>query len=89
MNGYADEFKYKEQTMRNTIRQIDRDIPKVLFSDVIPGEMFRYPKSSRDDNIYMRTDSTNSCVLLASGAHYVNTDATREVDRVSAIQISR
>lgn len=83
-----DEF-YAEQTMRNTIRQIDKDIPKVIFADINTGEMFRYPKSSKDDNIYMRTDHTTSCVLLSTGSHYTGTDANREVARVSAIQISR
>ncbi|SRR6266403_1065821 len=84
-----------EQKMRNKITILDPSYPKLTFDDLEQGEMFRYPKSSNgDDAVYMKvnpslTTSSTAAVYLVTGQLYITFDRTKEVQRVSLIQLSR
>lgn len=75
--------------MRNTIAVIDRYIPKTTIQDLSAGQMFRYPKSTSDSNIYMRVDSLSGAVLLATGAYFSNMKLDAEIEVIDAISIIR
>lgn len=79
--------------MRNTIKVLDKDIPKVTVRSLEPGQMYRYPKKTNDQNVYMKTtekgDQSITVILLASGAVYPVWNLDLEVEVVDAIQISR
>ena len=81
--------------MRNKITILDPSYPKLTFDDLEQGEMFRYPKSGNEDGaVYMKvnpslTSTDAACVYLISGQVYTSFDRTKEIQRVSLIQLSR
>lgn len=79
--------------MRNTIRVIDKNIPKVTIRSLDTGQMYRYPQNTTDQNIYMKTTEDGSqsvtSVLLASGAVYPVWNLDLEVEVIDALTIQR
>lgn len=78
--------------MRNLIKIIDKDVPKVTVSDLEVGQMFRYPKKTNDQNVYMVTFHNplgRAVVLLATGMIYSDFTQTSEIEVVDAISIQR
>lgn len=80
--------------MRNLVKVINKDVPKLTVSSLKAGQMFRYPNNSKD-NIYMvlgrHGDDTpyGGVVHLATGATYVGFNAEAEIQVVDAVEISR
>lgn len=78
--------------MRNTIQVIDKNIPKVTIADLSVGQMFRYPKATSDENIYMKVEGSNEgfgALLLATGIRYNGFNSNAEIEVIDAICISR
>lgn len=78
--------------MRNTIRVIDKDVPKVTIGDLSVGQMFRYPKATNDENVYMKVEGSNegfTALLLATGIRYPGFNNVVEVEVIDAITIQR
>jgi len=83
--------KQKEQKMRNQITVIDKNIPPLpRITDLKVGQMFRYPKGSNDQNVYMVTNHSlgRAVVLLATGIIYSDFNSAAEIEVVDNVSIS-
>ncbi|SRR6266404_6346812 len=89
---YPDGLKSEEQPMRNKITLLDPSIPKLHFNDLEVGEMFCYPKSTMSENpVYMKVAHTlgKGALYLNTGDLYTDFDHSKEIKRVTMVQISR
>ena len=86
-----DRNKRKEQKMRNVISVLDKNVPMPRIADLKQGQMFRYPKGSNDQNVYMVTVSAagRAVILLATGQFYSDFDHSREIEVIDSININR
>lgn len=75
-------------SIRNSVKVIDKAVPKVTINNLLPGQMFRYPEKSNEQNVYMVIDGHN-VVLLSTGTYYMSFNRDREVEVVDAVSISR
>lgn len=75
-------------SIRNSVKVIDKDVPKVTINNLFAGQMFRYPEKSNEQNVYMVVDGQN-VVLLSTGTYYTDFNKDREIEVIDAVSISR